>query len=88
MDEALVKAFPIDRDIIHVNFHNVFYQITENAKHTLLERGKGITQAEGHSPVGISAKGASEGCLVLIICSNFYLEVARITIQKIVEGVT
>ena len=88
MDEAFVKAFPIDRDIIHVNFRNAFYQITENAEHTSLERGKGITQAEGHSPIGICAKGASEGCLVLIICSNFNLEVAQITIQKAVEGVT
>ena len=88
MDEAFVKAFAIDRDIIHVNLHNVFYQITENAEHTLLEHGRGITQAEGHSPVGISAKGAGEGCLLLIICSNFYLEVARITFQKTVEGVT
>ena len=80
MDEAFFKAFPIDRDIIHVNFHNVFYQITENVEHTSLERGRGITQAEWHSLVGISAKWAGEGCLVLIICSNFYLEVARITI--------
>ena len=88
MDEAFIKAFPIDRDIIHVNFHNAFYQVIENAEHTSLERGRGITRAEGHSPIGICAKGAGEGCLVLVIYINFNLEVARITIQKAVEGVT
>ena len=80
MDEAFIKAFPIDRDIIHVNFRNAFYQVIENDEHISLENGRGITQAEGHSPIGICAKGAGEGCFVLIIYSNFNLEVARITI--------
>ena len=77
MDEAFVKAFPVDYDIIHVNLHNAFYQVTENTEHTSLECGRGITQAEGHPPpVSICAKRAGEGCLVLIVCSNFNLEVA------------
>ena len=76
MDEAFVKAFPVDCDIIHVNLHNAFYRITENTEHTSLECGRGITQAEGHPPVGICAKRAGEGSLVLIVCRNFNLEVA------------
>ena len=76
MDEAFVKAFPIDYDIIHVNLHNVFYHITENTEHTSMECGRGITQAEGHPNVGICAKRAGEGSLVLIICSDFNLKVA------------
>ena len=76
MDEAFVKAFPVDCVIIHVNLHNVFYHIIENTEHTSMECGRGITQAEGHPPVGISAKRAGKGSFVLIVCSNFNLEVA------------
>ena len=76
MDEAFIKAFPVDYDIIHVNLYNAFYHITKNTKHTSLECGRGITQAEGHPPVGICTKTAGEGSLVLIACSNFNLEVA------------
>ena len=76
MDKTFVKVFPVDCNIIHVNLHNVFYQITENTKNTSLECGRGITQAERHPPVGICAKRAGEGSFVLIVCSNFNLEVA------------
>ena len=76
MDEAFVKAFPVDCDIIHVNLHNAFYHIIENTEHTSLECGRDITQAEGHPPVGICAKRAGEGSLVLIVYSKFNMEVA------------
>ena len=76
MDEAFVKAFPVDCDIIHVNLHNAFHQIIENTEHTSLECGRGITQAERHPYVGICAKKAGDGSFVLIVCNNFNLEVA------------
>ena len=76
MDETFIKVFPLNCDIIHVNLHNTFYQITENTEHTSLECGRGITQAERHPPVGICANMVGEGSLVPIVCNNFNLEVA------------
>ena len=76
VDQAFFKSPSINCDIIHVDLHNVLYQITEDVEHALLECGRGITQAEGHPPVGICAKWAGEGGLLLIFCSNLNREIA------------
>ena len=64
----------------------MLHQITEDTKHASLECGMGITQAKGHPPVGICAKWADEGGLLLVFYCNLNLEVAWITIQEAVKG--
>ena len=78
--QELLKSTSIYGDVIHVNFHNAFHHITENAEHTPLEGGKCIVEAKRHSPVGISSKGASEGGLLLVLHNNLYLKIFRIAI--------
>ena len=76
VDQAFFKAPSINCNIIHVDLHNMLHQITEDAEHSSLECDKGITQAEGHPHVGICAKWAGEGGLLLIFYSNLNLEIA------------
>ena len=76
VDQAFFKAPSINCNIIHVDLHNALHQITEDVEHASLECGRGITQAEGHPPVGICAKWAGEGGLLLIFYSNLNLEIA------------
>ena len=76
VDQAFFKAPSINCNITHVDLHNALHQITEDAEHASLECGRGITQAEGPPPIGICAKWASEGGLLLIICNNLNLEIA------------
>ena len=82
VDQAFLEAPSINRNIIHIDLHNALHQITEDTEHASLECAKGITQAEGHPPVGICAKWAGESGLLLVFYSNLNLEVARIAIQK------
>ena len=56
-------------------FHIALHQITEDTEHASLEYGRGITQAKGHSPVGICVKWAGKGGFVLVSCSNFKLKI-------------
>ena len=76
VDQAFFKAPSINCDIIHVDLHNALHQVTEDAEHASLECGRGITQAERHPPIGICAKWAGEGGLLLIFYSNLNLEIA------------
>ena len=76
VDQAFFKALSINCNIIHVDLHNVLHQITKDVEHASLECGRGITQAEGHPPVGLCAKCAGEGGLLLIFYSNLNLEIA------------
>ena len=87
VDQAFFKTTPIYSDVIHVDLHNTLHQITENTKHASLECDRGITYAEGHPSVSISPKWTGESGIFLVLCSNFNLEVPRVAIQKVVEGV-
>ena len=78
--QELLKSTSIYGDVIHVHFHNVFHDITENTEHTPLECGRCIVEAKRHSPVSISSKGASEGCLLLVFHINLYLKISGISI--------
>ena len=78
--QALLKSTSIYGDVIHIDFHNAFHHITENAEHTPLEGGRCIVEAKRHSLVGISSKGASEGGLLLVLHNNLYLKISRIAI--------
>ena len=64
VDQALFEAPSINYNIIHVDFYNVLYQITEDTEHASLECGRGITQSKGHLLVDICAKWAGEGGLL------------------------
>ena len=76
VDQAFLEAPSINCNIIHVDHHNALHQITKDTEHASLECGRGITQAEGHPLVGICAKWAGEGGLLLVFYSNLNLEVA------------
>ena len=76
VDHAFFEAPSINCNIIHVDFHNVLHQITKDTEHASLECGRGITQAKGHPPVGICAKWAGGGGLLLVFYINLNLEVA------------
>ena len=78
--QTLLKSTSIYGNVIHVHFHNAFHHITENTKHTPLECGRCITEAKRHSPVGISSKEVSEGGILLVLHSNFYLKIYGIAI--------
>ena len=78
--QALLKSTSIYVDVIHVHFHNVFPHINENTEHTPLECDRCIAEAKRHSPISISSKDESEGGLLLVLHSNFYLKLSGIAI--------
>ena len=85
--QALLKSTSIYGDVIHVDFHNAFHHITENAEHTPLEGSSCIVESKRHSSVSISSKGASEGGLLLVLYNNFYLKISEIAISKTIKWV-
>ena len=74
--QAILKNIPIYGDIIHIHLHNALHHIAKNAEHKPLESGRCFVEAKGHLLVGISAKWASEGGLLLVLYSNLYLKVS------------
>ena len=83
----MIEGRPIDREVIHENFHNFFNHVRENGHHAPLERRGCVTLPKQHSSVGICSIGAYECGLALIYGTDGYLMITRITIKETEVGV-
>jgi hypothetical protein len=73
--------FGVGGEIVKISLHNLS-DVMESVRHSPLEGGTSIFEAESHFPIGKSAPRANEGCLVLIFRFDLDLVVPRESIHK------
>jgi len=83
----MIEGFPIDRKIVHEDFHDFLDHVRENRHHTPLERSGCVTETKRHSSIGVHSIRAGKGGLALIVGVDGNLMIPRIPINETKERV-
>ena len=73
--------FGVSGEIVKISFHNPS-DVMESVRHSSLEGGSNIFEAERHFPIGEGAPRADEGYLVLIFRLDLDLVILEESIHK------
>ena len=73
--------FGVSSEIVKISFHNLS-DVMESVRHSPLEGGTSIFEAERHFPIGEGAPRADEGCLVLIFRLDLDLIIPGKSVHK------
>ena len=78
--QALIKAGPKYRKVIHEDLQEPLYHVRKDAHHISLESSRRIAEPKGHASVCECTKWAYECSLLLVLRSYWYLVVAGVSI--------